>query len=385
LASGSAGDVTFPNFPAIAEPYIATGTTATLIPVRVHEVLVFPGDVRGKVVSVSGVTFTVIPTGTTPLPTVISTDQIANLGVSVYEGFKGQIDSDNWRENVVTWNTEIMQDAHESTGTAMGQKMWFDTKYEGKTYWSWWYKGQKNTFKQFRNYRELKWIFGQKVTNSTTLATGYSAQYQQTNGLIVFASSFGNNWLYDTTTGLTLDDFQNNTINTLMKNAGATENGLFEAAPVYKSIGDFMRVEMQNGAIQYDALGGKKDAYVKFDFNSFECMGYTFHQKIYQPFVNPTQFGNTSSVYLNYAFGIPMSKDAYRIDGEKDKVDVSAMRINYLKLGDVSREWIETLTGGADVNAYTNNGDYMKIDFRSENGAEFFGSNRYFTIQGLNL
>lgn len=384
LATGSAGDVTITGFPAIADPYIASGTTSTLVPVRVHETLVFPGNIRGKVTAVSGATFTVIPEGTTALPTVIATDYITSLGISTYEGFKGQIDSNNWRENVVTWKSEIMADAHETTGTAMAQKMWFTTNFEGKTYYSWWYKGQKNAFKQFRNYREAKWIFGQGVTNSTTLATGYSAQYAQTSGLIAFASSFGNNWTYDLTTGLTLDEFQNNVINTLMKNAGATENALYEAATVYKAVGDMVRVEMQNGAIQYDALGGTKDAYVKFDFNSFECMGYTFHQKIYQPFVDPTWFGNPSSAYLNFAFGIPMSKDMYRIDGEKDKVEVSAMRINYLKLGDESREWIETLTGGAGK-AYTNNGDYMKVDFRSENAAEFFGSNRYLTIQGLNL
>lgn len=385
LATGATGDVTITGFPAIAEPYIASGTTVTLIPVRVHETLVFPGNVRGKVTAVSGATFTAIPEGTTDLPTVIATDYITNLGVSIYEGFKGDITSNNWRENVVTWKSEIMRDAHETTGTAMAQKMWFETPFEGKTYWSWWYKGQKNAFKQFRNYREMKWIFGQSVTNSTTLATGYSSQYAQTSGLLAFASSFGNNWTYDLTTGITLDDFQNNIINTLDKNAGATENAMYEAISVNKAVNDFVRVEMQNGAIQYDALGGSKDAYVKFDFNSFECLGYSFHQKRYQPFNNPTMFGNPSSAYLNYAFGVPMSKDAYRIDGEKDKVDVSAMRINYLKLGDDNREWIENLTGGATNGSYTNDGDYRKVTMTSENAAEFFGSNRFWTLQGLNL
>ena len=378
------GDVAVTGFPAIADPYIASGTTSTLIPVRIHETLVFPGNIRGKVTAVSGATFTCIPEGSADLPTVITTDYISNLGISTSEGFKGQIDSNNWRENIVNWKSEIMADAHETSGTAMAQRLWFETPFQGKTYYSWWYKGQQNAFKQFRNYREMKWIFGQSVTNATTLAVGYSAQYTQTSGLLVFAGSFGNTWTYDLTTGITLDEFQNNTINTLDKNAGATENALYEAISVNKTLSAMVRVEMQNGSIQYDALGGTKDAYVKFDFNSFECLGYTFHQKVYQPFNNPTMFGNPSSAYLNYAFGVPMNKEIYRIDGEKDKVQVSAMRINYLKLGDVSREWIETLTGGADK-AYTNNGDYMKVDFRSENGVEFFGANQYFTLQGLNL
>jgi hypothetical protein len=79
-----------------------------------------------------------------------------------------------------------------------------------------------------------------------------------------------------------------------------------------------------------------------------------------------------------------MENNMYRCVEKEDKVSVPPMRINYLKQGDDSREWIETLTGGA-IKQYTNNSDVAKIDFRSENSPEFFGANRWLTVTGSNL
>lgn len=377
-----AGD-TITSWPSVEDPYIATGTDlggATLIPVRVHEILVFPGDIRGKVTAVSTNTFTCTPTGSEDLPTTISTDEIWSLGLSTPEGFTGQITSANWREHVVTWKSEIMVDAHESTGTAMTQETWisFDGP-DGQKMYSWWFKGQKNALKQFNNKKEMRWVFGEEVTNATTLASNYSAQYTQTNGLIPFAKSFGNNPTYDLTTGMTLDDFQTIIIDTLNKNAGATENALYEAINVKKVLDAFLRVEMQNGGIQYNALGGK-EGYVNLGFSHFTVLDYTFHNKVYEVFNNPTM----GVGYRNFAFWCPLEKNMYKIDGEKEKVEVPAMRVNYLKMGDTSREMIETLTGGA-IKAYTNNSDIAKIDFRSENAFEAFGSNRFGTLEGVDL
>lgn len=376
-----AGD-TITSWPPVEDPYIATGTGlggATLVPVRVHEILVFPGDIRGKVTAVSTNTFTCTPTGSDDLPTTISTDEIWSLGLSTPEGFTGQITSMNWREHVVTWKSEIMVDAHESTGTAMVQETWIPFEVNGKTMYSWWFKGQKNALKQFNNKKEMRWVLGQEVTNATTLASNYSAQYTQTGGLVPFAQSFGNNPTYDLTTGMTLDDFQNIVTDTINKNAGATEYALYEAINVKRVLDSFLRVEMQNGGIQYNALGGK-EGYVNLGFSHFTVLDYTFHNKVYELFNNPT----LAVAYRNFSFGVPMSKDMYKVDGEKEKVECPSLRVNYLKMGDTSREMIETLTGGA-IKAYTNNSDIAKIDFRSENAFEAFGANRYFTLEGVNL
>ncbi len=397
---GSLGAVTYTidsgdtigSFPAVNLPYIATGTAGfptlggpTLIPVRVHEVLVFPGDIHGKVTAVnaSAGTFTATPTGSTDLPTIAATDEIWSIGLSTPEGFEEQIDSENWREHVVSWKSEIMVDAHKTTGTAMTQETWIEFSFRGKKKYNWWYKGQENAFKKFRNYRELKWVFGKAVTNATTLPTNYSAQYTQVSGLLDFAGSFGNNAVYDLTTGMTLNDFENIVINTLSKNAGAVENCLYESISFKKVVNDFLRNEVQNGSISYNMLSGQ-DAYLSLDFDHFKVLNYTFHDKVYSVFNDPTTAGNVSAAYTNFAFLCPMENNMYRCVEKEDKVSVPPMRINYLKQGDDSREWIETLTGGA-IKQYTNNSDVAKIDFRSENSPEFFGANRWLTVTGSNL
>jgi hypothetical protein len=375
---------TITSWPPVEDPYIATGTGlggATLIPVRVNENLVFPGGVIGKVVSVSGATFTCIPTGSTDLPTVISTDEIWSQGLSVPEGFEGQLTSENWREHVVMWKSEIMREVHKSTGTALTQKTWVEFQgKDGQMRYNWWFKGQGNAYKKFNNKREIKWLTGEAVTNATTLASGYSAQYQQVTGLIPFAESFGNTPKYDLTTGMTLDDFNNIVIDTLSKNAGATENCLYESISLRNVVESFLRVEMQNGAIQYNQLGGK-EAYVNLGFSSFDTLGYTFHNKTYSLFNDPTLLGAAGSKYKNFGFLVPMEDNMYQAVERKEKVMVPPMRINYLKLDSDNREWKERLTGWDS----TNNGDYIQIDFLSENSPEFFGANRYLTLEGKNL
>ncbi len=396
---GSLGAVTYTvvsgdtitGFPSVQLPYIATGTAGfpslggpTLVPVRVHEVLIFPGNIFGKVTAVSGATFTCTPTGSTDLPTTISTDEIWSHGMSVPEGFAGQTTSNNWREHIVYWNSEIMRETHLTTGTAMTQATWisFPNPNGGGMLNIWWYKGQTGAFKQMRNFREIKLVFGQAVTNATTLPTNYSAQYQQTNGLLTFAASFGNNPTYDLTTGQTLQDFESIVIDTLSKNGGATENCLYESISYKSVLQSFLRVEMQNGAIQYNQLGGK-DAYVSLDFDSFKILNYTFHNKVYSVFNDPTLAGNVSGVYKNFAFLVPMENNNYQVVEKKEKVDCPPIRINFLKAGDTNREWIETLTGGA-IKAYTNNSDTAQIDMWSECAFEGFGANRYITLTGVN-
>jgi len=387
-----AGD-TITSWPPVEPPYIATGTAGypslggpTLNPVRVHEILVFPGNIKGKVTAVSGATFTCTPINTTDLPTTLSSDEIYSDGISIPEGFEDQIASNNWREHTVQWHTEIFADAHKTTGTAMTQATWFKVEaYEGNPGgYLWWFKGQKNAFKQFRNKREQTWLTGEAVTNTTTMPANYSAQFQTVNGLIPFCKSFGNNFTYDLTTGQTKEDFQNIIIDSLAKNAGATDNCLYEAISYKAVLQSWLSVEMQNGAIVYDNVVGGKDAFMSLDFEGFKLLGYRFYNKVYSPFSDPTGLGSADSVYKNFAFMVPLENNMYKTVEQKEKVDCPPMRINYLKAGDTSREWIETLTGGAIKN-YTNNSDVAKLDFKSECSPEFFGANRFASITGADL
>ena len=151
---------------------------------------------------------------------------------------------------------------------------------------------------------------------------------------------------------------------------------------VREQVDAFIRTNMQNGGIQYNALGGTEKAYVDFGFDSFRQLGYSFHDMTYQLFNDPTLLGGLEA-YRNLLIGVPMGKGIYKLGDEKEKTQVPALRINYKKLGGYSREWEEFPTGGAN-GTYTNQTDIRTINMRSENGAEFFGNNKYFTVQGQN-
>lgn len=377
---------TIPAYPnAVYDPYIATNATVILLPVRAQDVLIFPGGtnglgIQGRVDSVnqSAGTFEVYPLGTTDLPTTISTDNIVNIGASNVEGGTMPL-SMNFRDNVYYNVTQTMNDVFSDTGTSMAEQMWVTFTNGGVTGNVWTLKGIASTHKRFRNFIELRNVASDPVTNTTTLPNNL---YTQTQGLIPFAQSYGNNTTYDIGTGLTLDDYNNLITDQIDKNKGSVENSQWMGILVREQIDAFIRTNMQNGGVQYNALGGTPKAYVDFGFDSFRQLGYTFHDMTYQLFNDPTLLGGIEA-YRNLLIGVPMGMDIYKLGDEKEKVSVPPLRMNYKKLGGYSREWEEWPTGGAN-GVYTNQDDLRTINMRSENGIECFGSKNYFTVQGEN-
>lgn len=362
------------------DPYVQFTTVAHLLPVRAQDVLLFPNNIFGRVESVnqSEGTFVVYPTGTTDLPTTLSTDNIVNLGASNVEG--GTMpNSMNYRDNVYYNVTQTMNDTFSDSGTSMAEALWITFTNEGVTGNVWYLKGIASTHKRFRNFIEMRNLVSEPVTNTTTLPDN---NYTQTEGLIPFAKSYGNNTTYDIGTGLTLDDYNNLVTDQIDKNKGDVENSQWMGILVRAQIDAFIRTNMQNGGVQFNALGGTEKAYVDFGFSSFRVLGYTFHNMTYQLFNDPTLLGGIES-YRNLLVGVPMSKDIYKLGDTKEKSTVPPLRINYKKAMNYSREWEEFPTGGAN-GVYTNNTDLRTINMRSENGIECFGNNRYYTVQGEN-
>lgn len=371
------------NFPTTAtEPYLATGTQTNLLAVRLNDILVFPNLAQGLVINVvaSAHTFDVTSTNGIALPTTTSTTEIVNLGPTVGEG-ADQPTSFNFREYIYYNTTEIVNDSHEYTGRSAGEKTWVNYEYQGASKAAWYFKGQSGTFKRFRNHRELKMITGQKVVAGTGI-NGYDATVTRTEGLVPFCTSYNAQTTFNIVSGLTLDDWQGIYTDTIDKNAGATEYSVLTAIQNRKAIESFIRDEMKNGGVQYNAFTGGKDQAVNFGFDSFQTLGYTSHLKTYQPFNDPTTLGANGHQYRNLTLFIPMSKDMFAIGEQKKKVEVPSMRINYMSNEGYSREWEEWLTGGAN-GTYTNTVDKVKLNFRSEFGFEAFGSNRFTSLKGL--
>ncbi len=376
-----AGDI-MASFPASAvEPYVATGTQVNLLPVRLNDILVFPNGTQAvvTVVTPAGPTFVATPTNNGVCPTMGATEEIINLGVSQGEG-KDQPSSFNFRENVYYNFCEIMSDTFATSGTTLGEKLWVDYTWNGKTESKWWFKGCALTYKRMRNFREMKLVAGEKITAATAI-NAYDATLVRTEGLIPFCSSYNGTTTFNINTGLVLDDWNNIITDQLSKNGGATENSVWAAINVRNQIDGFIRPEMKEGGVQYGAFSGGKSQSVNFGFDSFQTLGYTNHLMTYQAFNNPAALGANGHAYQNLALIIPMSKDIYALGEKKEKTEVPSIRMNFVKQGSDNREWEEFLLGGTG-GVYTNGNDSISINFRTHVGFEGFGSNRFASLQG---
>jgi hypothetical protein len=295
---------------------------------------------------------------------------------------KHQATTMNFRENVYYNMAEIINDTHSASGTSLGEKTWVDFEYKGQTKGVWWFKGQSATFRRFRNFREMKIVAGQKVTGATGI-NAYDATLTRTEGLIQFCSAYNTTTTFNLSSGLTLDDWQSVYIDQIDKNGGTSEYAVWEAITVRQATEAFVRNEMKNGGVQYNAFSGGKQQYVDFGFDSFQTLGYTSHLMTYQPFNNPTLLGAAGHKYLNLALFIPMNKEIYAIGETKQKTEVPPIRVNYVKNEGFSREWEEWLTGGTG-GIYNATPDKIQINFRSHFGFEGFGANRFTSLQGQN-
>lgn len=371
------------NYPTAAvEPYVATGTQVNLLPVRLNDILLFANGTQAVVTAVtpSGPTFVATPTNNGVCPTTTSADNIINLGVSVGEA-KDQATSFQPRSSVYYNMAEIMNDTYTTSGTSLGEATYQSYEWKGQTKNVFWFKGQSKTFTRFRNFREMKLVVGEKITGAAAI-NAYDATLVRTEGLIPFCSSYNAVVQFNTNAGLTLDDYQNLIIDSIDKNAGTTEYSVFTSIRNRVAIESFVRTEMKEGGVQYNAFGGDKKQYVDFGFDSFQTLGYTSHLFTYQPFNNPTMLGASGFSYGDLSLFIPMNKEIYMLGEQKQKTEVPAIRVNYVK-NESNREWEEWLTGGTG-GVYTNQNDSIAINFRSHAGFEGFGPNRFVTLQGVN-
>ncbi len=389
------------GFPSAFDPYISasypsssvgqTQGTTTLNPVRVGQDVTFSNGVKGTVTAVTSTTFTVAPDklgagATAVCPTQTGVENIV-LG-SIVNGESGdQPKAMNFRLNAITGVLQIINETASSSGTALGEEVWIDnfTNENGETGSVWFFKNQLDARKRLLNHREIDCVSGQEVTNTTDLAT-YSPSLLKTRGLFTFAQSYSGVTNYNISAGVSLNDFDNLIIDSIDKNKGADENSVWCSIRLRQSIDAFIRPEMQAGAVQYGAFGGgannldAKQSYINFGFNGIEHLGKTFHFKTYQVLNNPTMLGAIKQ-YQNMGVVIPMDTSTERIGDMKEKIEVPALRMNYLAkrkvIGDVE-EWLTGGTGGI----YNTTLDTINYNLRTQFGFEGFRPNAYAFLQG---
>lgn len=381
---------TLAGFPTVFDPYLAasfgdnapnpSGTT-TLHPVRLTDGIMFPNGARGTVVAITSTTFEVAPDligGA--LPTVTNTEDLILMGVTLGEG-QDTPPGVNLRQDVYDNVLQIMGDSAKATGSSMGEQTWvnFEGK-DGRMGYMWYYKQQDETLRRFKNFRELNLVSGERVTNTANVAA-YDATLLKTEGLYAFASSFNGDTQYNIAAGLSLADFEDLVIDNLDQNNGAMENCLMASIRTRNSIDNFIRPEMQQGGVLYNAFDGSEEQAVNFGFSTFRVLGYTFHLKTYRLLNNPTLLG-ANPLFNNSALVLPMDKMAYAVGYERKKETVGSFRMNYMVSDGFSREMEEFMTGGTG-GIYTNTNDSQTMSLRTHFGFEGFGSPRFNVLQGV--
>jgi hypothetical protein len=385
------------GFPSAFDPYNAasfgsqapnaTGTT-TLNPMRVgQDVSLGNNAVKGTVIAVTSTTFTVAPDSATVLPTLVGTEPIVLNGIVNGEG-GGQPLPLNFRLNLYTGVAEILTETAGSTGTALAEETWVafegDNGVKGNVFF---YKNQLDARKRIMNAREVDVVSGQAITSTGDIAT-YDATMLKTSGLFTFAQSYNGTNAYNIANGISLDDWYDLVIDSIDKNKGSDENSVWASIRLRKSIDAFVRPEMQAGGILYNAFGGEsldamaqKQQYVNFGFGGFAVAGKTFHLKTYDLLNNPTSLG-ALPMYQNMGVVIPLDSSTERIGDLKEKIEVPALRMNYVSQGQYSREMEEWLLGGT-AGIYNTQYDFKTVNFRTHFSFEGFRPNAYAFLQGL--
>lgn len=372
------------TYPGSAQsPYIVAGAV-TSHPVRAQDTVQFPDGTKGIVTAVTSTQFTVYPQVLgESIPATLITDEIIITGNAHAEG-SSQPSGRNSRTNKYTNNLQIFKDSAETTGSAMGQQMWVEVDgLNGQKGYLWYYKNQFDTYKRFKNEREITMLIGEKTTNTTFGAVSGQESTISTEGLIPFIENYGNIANYNLITGITLADFETMIETQLDANRGATENTLWVGISLRAGIEAFIRDAMKNGGIQYGAFSGDQKKAISFGFDSFQHLGYTFHMKTYDLFNYPQLLGAAGQPYKNMGLVVPADNRVVSLGPEKTKVSVPSLRMNYLSQkgagGNYSRDFEEWLTGGAN-GVYTNTTDSIFYNVRSHCGFEAFAPNRFVKI-----
>jgi len=369
------------TYPTTAQaPYITTTGAVTTNPLIVNQVVEFPNEVRALVTAVSSSTATLVPiVSGEEIPQVFTGTVVIIIGNAHEEG-SGQPLGRNSNLSKYENNLMIMKAKASSTGTEMGQAVWFPLKDQnGKTGYVWYYKAQFDEYTRFRNEREMMMLLGKKITNTTLAALVPTNTV--TEGLLPFIENYGNNYGYSAITGIQLADMELISAQ-LDSQRGDKENTMWCGFNLNLGVDAFMRDTMKNGAISYGVFGGSKEKAIDFGFDSFVIGNYTYHKKTYDLFNDPTLLGADGFPYKNMALIMPATKvGAHFSPGSKEKTMVPSLRINYLKGKGTgySREMEEWLTGGVD-GVYTNEDDVRNYNMRSHWGFEGFGANRFFKV-----
>jgi len=343
--------------------------------IQLGDNVMFTNQVTGTVTNVN------ITTPSAPIITVQPHQSTDNIGalvagdtVIIYsndfaEG-TGQPSGKVARQIKYSFNTKIVKETNEYTGSEATNQLWFDKTSDGQSIPAIYLKGQLDTDYRMSLRMNGAMLFDRPTTNTTLVASGN----RTTTGLVPWVRGGGNVDTY--TSGFyALPDFD------IMNNI-LDQN--FAPAELLAMLGFGLHTEWDNlfvnsftqGAIVYAMFKeARKAEDLTIGFKSFTKTERTWHIKRMAGFNHPQTYGAPG--YKIPGMGVVMPMDA-----KKDSVTgniIPSFGQRYKALGGYNRKMKVWLTGGAK--ASTNQVDKDELNMRSEFGTEFIASNRFFLIE----
>ena len=363
-------------------PYPSNATATNKgIPVRVGDTLMIPPDSDSKYSTliyayVNGTnanagTFTALPFDeTVTLPAISSDKEIVIYGNAFGEGSK---DTESMSSTVAHYknNTQILRETFKLTGTSASEKLWFmvDNK------WYWTYRGERDCWTRYSNYKELTLLAGRQITNPaisdgnvTAMGNGYGA-LKSTDGLINQVVTSGNQVNYASGTGMTIADFEA-LAKTLDRQKGSKTNMVLAGMDLSLQIDDMIRGDFQNGGLVFGDYKFSEAQKVNLAFDTLKVGNYTFAKKVFPVFNDEQLLGSQG---FNFSLeGLVMPMDT-RIDD--DGARVPSCRVRYLAQDGVESR--ETKKAVLDNFKLQDGEDSKGVRYLSEVGLECFALNRY--------
>lgn len=269
-----------------------------------------------------------------------------------------------------TNNLIQMREDYQITDQAASAVSWVPVEMsDGTTGYYWYYKGENDTFRRFKNNRDFQKLFGKAATNSNVTAAGVKGS----QSLIPAIKAGGNSIGYGSTMDITAFDVA---VQVIDKEGGASESVWICDLRQAQASAKFLHDYNVNGGIRWGDFDINSDVAVQLGFSSFKYAEHTFHQKVWRGFNQEAVFGitNPSSPTLNYGVIMPLD---FKDDPKRAGTKVPSMCVRYAPVfGQRMKHWT---TGAGAVNANSSKLD-LNFHYSANEALETFGINRFIEI-----
>lgn len=360
------------------------------------------GDQVMNAAGVTGIITAINDLGTTTPDLVIYPDDVtANFLTGIVDGSTVVIYASRYGEGTAapdgrvskateeTFNTKILKEAVEVTGTELSQQIYVDGMSDGSSTGQTWYalKGQYDA--QYRIQLKIggSLLFDQSITNSAAHANSTD---NNTTGLDTWITAGGNSSTY-TSGAFSLSDFDYMS-RVLDKYDAPMDFAFFQGINLYQDVENSLsNLFTQNPIIYVNGVGktynqaiyGQNPAEnegmgVDIGFRCLKKTNRLYHMVRLGELSNPQTFNAAGFNKVGLGYVCPLdTKDVKTPDGGSKAIPRIGMR--YLVSPDKKQNrMMQTVMTGAQAPVPTNDTDKLKVSFLTEFGSQMFGSKHFF-------